>query len=45
MKFITTIGEQALDLRRADAARLRVGRVEPETGNLLDYQVEAILYL
>ena len=30
MKFITTIREQALDLSRADAARLRVGGVEPE---------------
>jgi len=30
MKFITTIGEQPFDLRRANAARLRVDRVEPE---------------
>ncbi len=30
MKFITAIGEEAFDLCRADAARLRVGGVEPE---------------
>ena len=30
MKFITAIGKQLLDLCGADAARSRVGRVEPE---------------
>lgn len=30
MKFISAIGKQVFDLRRADAVRLRIGRVEPE---------------
>ena len=30
MKFIMAIGEEPLDLRRADTARLLIGGVEPE---------------